>query len=328
MLALQPATHWHDKTFGGMENDPPPKRRRLTESGRSSTASVPTSLGWGWISESALAPEGVTDTSTPSYPTIFTQSYWSRPPENPSTYQQDYSAALSAHASRYSQSGNESVSEGYAAYSPQDLEWQGLDQADTSLVSRSEHVPPQSAGSDPGIHRYYSQVSQPASSTSWDVMRSTPSGPQYEYLDAFTRACQQSQGNFAPYVDAPVLRSNLHMGSRTSMPPPAQPQPNPVRARQILASFDEHLESSFDSLQADNLSVAADDLLEASTLLLENTSELSTLLFEIFTCLSRLTIPPKKDSTKTILTVTSRSRTGAGGGVTSGTISTRPGLPS
>lgn len=275
MLAFEPVTHWHDKTFHGMENDPPSKRRRLTSSGRSSTTSIPSSLGWGWVSEHVLAPEGVGETSAPTYPTIFTQSYWSRPQENPGTYRPDFSTALSANTSQFGHSDGENAPASYAGYGPQDLEWQGLHQGESALASRPEPVQPQSAATDPGVNRFFPNVSQPASSTSWDVMRSTPSGPQYEYLDAFTRACQASQGNFAPYVDAPVLRSNLPMGSRTSMPPPAHPQPNPARARQILANFEEHLESSFESLQSENLSVAADDLLEASTLLLENTTELS-----------------------------------------------------
>ena len=290
MLAFQSATHWRDRTLDGMENDPPPpKRRRLTESGRIGAASVPTTLGWGWVSESSLAPEGVHETAIPTYPTIFTQGYWPRPQENPSAYRPDYPVVLGAHPSRYGQSATENAPEGYGTYSPQEIDWQGVNQGEASMASRTGHVPPQITGTSPEMHRYYTHVPQPASSTSWDVMRSTPSGPQYEYLDAFTRACQQSQGNFAPYVDAPVLRSNPSFGARTSMPPPARPPADPARARQILANFDQHLESSMDRLQAGNLAVAADNLLEASTLLLENTTELST--FPLSASKFRLALP-------------------------------------
>ena len=262
-----------------MENDPPSKRRRLTESGRSSTASVPSHLPYGWVSEHVLAPEGVDESVTPTYPTLLAQTYWSRPQETQNIYRSDYPAPLGAPPSQYVQSATERAPGGYGDYSPQSLDWQGLSQGQGTFTSRSEPVQPQFPATSQDASRYFPNVSQPpASSTSWDVMRSGPAGPQYEYLDQFNKAVQASEGSYAPYVDAPVLRSNLPMGSRAAMPPPAQPQPNPARARQILTGFEENLESSYDSMQTDNLSVAADDLLEASTLLLENTHDLSTLL--------------------------------------------------
>lgn len=274
MLAFQSVHPWHDKTFYGMEHEPPPKRRRLT-SERNSTTSVGSTLPYGWVSENVVGAETSAESAAPAYPTLLANSYWSQPQEAWSTYRTELPTATDAQSSRFGHTSSGFGSERYGSYDT-DLEWQDLGTGDGSLSSFSETVPPPLAaphGDDEP--RYHRRVPQAATSSSWDIMTSGPAGPQYEYLDAFTRQCQASQGNFAPYVEAPVLRSNLPMGSRTSMPPPAQPHPNPDKAREILHDYEMHIDSVLEHLKISMLSTAADELLAASRLLMNNTRDLS-----------------------------------------------------
>ena len=273
MLAFQTVTPWHDRTLLGMEREPPPKRRRVT-SDRDSTTSVASVLPYGWVSEHVVAADRSSESATPTYPTLLANSYWSQPQETWSSYRTEGPTSSDAHTARFGHSSSAYSSERYGSYDTQDLEWQEF--GDGSLSSFSETVPPQiAAASSTEEQPHHLRPAQPPSSSSWDIMTSGPGGVQYEYLDTFTRQCQASQGNFAPYVEAPVLRSNLPMGGKTSMPPPAQPHANPQKGREVLRDFEVHLENTLEDMQSSMLSTAADELLAASRVLMNNSRDLS-----------------------------------------------------
>ena len=276
MLAFQRATPWHDKTFEEMDYDPPPFKRRRPTTGRESVASVGSALPYDWVSEHTVVGDNTSSTSGPAYPTLLTQSYWSQSQDNWSMYRIDSPATSDARTSQFGHPNSSFGGDRFNGYDVNDLDWHEVSGGEGSMSSFSDPVPTQlTASTVRQESQYQPRVTQGAISAGWDIMTSGPSSLQYEYSEAFSRQFQASQGSCAPCVEAPVLRSNLAMGSRTSMPPPAQPQPNRERARKVLREFEIHLESSFENIRVETLSTAADDLLTASRALLENTRDLS-----------------------------------------------------
>ncbi|KAL9088633.1 MAG: hypothetical protein Q9159_002968 [Coniocarpon cinnabarinum] len=273
MLAFQKApAPWQDRTLHGMEHDPPPaKRRRLTREQSQSITSVGTLLPYGWVSEHVVAADSAGETSGPAYPTLLANSYWSQPQEEWSSYRAEMPTASDAHSSQFGLTSSVFGGERYGAYDAQDIDWQDLGNGESSLSSFPECLPRQPTTA---VNHHHSRVPPSANPSSWDIMTSGPNGPQYEYLDSFAKQSHVSPDGYAPYVEAPVLRSNLPMAGRASMAPPPQPQVNPQKARETLHDFEEHLESALENVQVSLLPAAAEELMIASRLLMSNARDL------------------------------------------------------